>query len=204
MADRQQKRGEQQGESALLRDQALTGSRKGREGSSVMSVFVLDSHHQPLDPCTEKRARLLRERGRAVVHRVVPYTIRLKDRSVQQSVVHPYVLKFDPGSLTTGVALAREEQTPEGVVHHAVFLAEIAHRGRQIHERIYKRAGYRRRRRSANLRYRSPRFLNRRRRAGWLPPSIESRIGNVLSWTARLQRWCPLRRIAVEQTKFDP
>ncbi len=168
-----------------------------------MSVFVLDQHHRPLDPCSEKRARLLRERGRAVVHRAQPYTIRLKDRCVQESVVHPYVLKLDPGSQTTGVALAREEQTPEGVVHHAVFLAEIAHRGMQIHERLQKRAGYRRRRRSANLRHRSPRFLNRRRHKGWLAPSIESRVGNVLSWARRLQRWCPISRIAVERTKFD-
>lgn len=30
--------------------------------------------------CTEKRARLLLKRGRAVVHRVAPFTIRLKDR----------------------------------------------------------------------------------------------------------------------------
>jgi hypothetical protein len=63
-----------------------------------MSVFVLDCQHRPLDPCSEKRARLLRERGRAVVHRRQPYTIRLKDRRVQESMVHPYVLKFDPGS----------------------------------------------------------------------------------------------------------
>ena len=169
-----------------------------------MSVFVLDCHHQPLDPCSEKRARLLRERGRAVVHRIQPYTIRLKDRCAQESVVHPYVLKFDPGSQTTGVALAREEQTPSGVVHHGVFLAELVHRGRQVHERLRKRTNYRRRRRSANLRYRAPRFLNRRRRPGWLPPSIESRVGNVLSWMARLRRWCPINRIVVERTKFDP
>ena len=169
-----------------------------------MSVFVLDQHHRPLDPCSEKRARLLCEHGRAVVHRIHPYTIRLKDRSVQESVVHPYVLKLDPGSKTTGVALAREEQTPSGVVHHSVFLAEIAHRGMQVSARLRKRAGYRRRRRSANLRYRPPRFSNRRRCIGWLPPSIESRIGNVLVWIARLRSFCPISRIAVERTKFDP
>jgi 5-methylcytosine-specific restriction endonuclease McrA len=170
----------------------------------IMSVFVLDQHHRPLDPCSEKRARLLRKRGRAVVHRIQPYTIRLKDRRVQESVVHPYMLKLDPGSKTTGVALAREEQTPSGVVHHAVFLAEIAHRGMQVQQRLHKRADYRRRRRSANLRYRSPRFLNRRRHKGWLPPSLESRVGNVLSWVRRLRSFCPVSRIVVERTKFDP
>jgi len=45
-----------------------------------MAVFVLDRKKQPLMPCTEKRARLLLERGRAVVVRLHPFTIRLKDR----------------------------------------------------------------------------------------------------------------------------
>lgn len=31
-------------------------------------------------PCTEKRARLLLERGRARGHRLVPFVIRLVDR----------------------------------------------------------------------------------------------------------------------------
>ncbi|QQX84517.1 RRXRR domain-containing protein [Cupriavidus necator] len=32
-----------------------------------MAVFVLDKHGKPLMPCSEKRARLLLERGRARV-----------------------------------------------------------------------------------------------------------------------------------------
>ena len=51
-----------------------------------MSVFVLDQHKQPLMPCSEKRARLLLSHKRAVVHRVVPFTIRLKDRKVEVKV----------------------------------------------------------------------------------------------------------------------
>ena len=45
-----------------------------------MSVFVLDKRKQPLMPCSEKRARKLLASGRAVVVRVVPFVIRLKDR----------------------------------------------------------------------------------------------------------------------------
>jgi len=41
-----------------------------------MAVFVLDKRKKPLMPCSEKRARLLLERGRARVHRLVPFTIR--------------------------------------------------------------------------------------------------------------------------------
>jgi hypothetical protein len=64
------------------------------------------------------------------------------------------------------MALVRVEETPQGQVHHALHLAELTHRGAAIHQALVKRADYRRRRRSANLRYRPPRFLNRRRPAG--------------------------------------
>jgi 5-methylcytosine-specific restriction endonuclease McrA len=169
-----------------------------------MSVFVLDQRKRPLMPCSERRARLLLSRKRAVVHRVWPFTIRLKDRSSEASQVQPVALKLDPGSKTTGMALVRIEQTPEGEVHHAVHLAELTHRGEQVQQALRKRAGYRRRRRSANLRHRPPRFQNRRRPSGWLPPSLRSRIGNVLSWARRYSRWVPVSRIEVERVKFDP
>jgi 5-methylcytosine-specific restriction endonuclease McrA len=168
-----------------------------------MSVFVLDQHKQPLMPCSEKRARLLLSRRRAVVHRMMPFTIRLKDRCVEESHLQSMALKLDPGSKTTGMALARVEQTEQGEVHHALHLAELSHRGEEVHKRMGKRAGYRRRRRSANLRYRPARFQNRRRKEGWLPPSLRSRIENVLTWATRYRRWVPLTRIEVERVKFD-
>ncbi|SHF66305.1 RRXRR protein [Desulfofundulus australicus DSM 11792] len=72
-------------------------------------VFVLDKRKKPLMPCTEKRARLLLERGRAVVHRMSPFTIRLKDRTAEESRFQPLRLKLDPGSRTTGFAVLRED-----------------------------------------------------------------------------------------------
>jgi len=168
-----------------------------------MSVFVLDQRKQPLMPCSERRARLLLSRKRAVVHRVWPFTIRLKDRSREASQVQPVALKLDPGSKTTGMALVRIEQTQEGEVHQAMHLAELAHRGEVVHRALQQRAGYRRRRRSANLRHRPPRFANRGRPKGWMPPSLRSRIGNVLTWARRYGRWAPLSRIEIERVKFD-
>src|SRR5436305_3850390 len=169
-----------------------------------MSVFVLDQHKQPLMPCSEKRARLLLSRQRAVVHRVMPFTIRLKDRRVETCHLQPMALKLDPGSKATGIALVRVEQTEQGEMHHGVHLAELSHRGEEVHKALQRRARYRRRRRSVNLRYRQPRFLNRRRApGGWFPPSLRSRMGNVLTWTRRYRRWVPLSRIEVEQVKFD-
>src|SRR5436190_21430593 len=96
---------------------------------TAMSVFVLDQHKHPLMPCSEKRARLLLSRKRAVVHRVMPFTIRLKDRRVEDSHLQSMVLKLDPGSQATGMALARVEQTEQGEIRRAVHLAELSHRG---------------------------------------------------------------------------
>ncbi len=59
-----------------------------------MSVFVLHKRKRPLMPCTEKRARLMLERGRAVVHKRYPFTIRLKDRIGGD--VQPVRVKIDP------------------------------------------------------------------------------------------------------------
>jgi 5-methylcytosine-specific restriction endonuclease McrA len=154
-------------------------------------------------PCTPKRARQLLARGRAVVHRVKPFTIRLRDRRVEDSVLQEVALKIDPGSQTTGMTLARIETTPEGDVHHALFLSEVQHRGNAVHDAKRKQAAARRRRRSANVRHRAPRFLNRRRAPGWLPPSLHSRVGNVVTWTARYCRWAPVSNIEVEHARFD-
>src|SRR2546426_1066720 len=166
-------------------------------------VFVLDTQKKPLMPCTPRRARLLLTRRRAAVHRLSPFTIRLKDRTVGESTLQPVGLKIDPRSKTTGLGLARGEETQEGEIHHALPLAELVHRGEEVRERLRKRAGYRRRRRAANLRYRAPRFLNRRRPAGWLPPSLRSRIGNVLTFARRSHHWAPITRIDVERATFD-
>ena len=73
-----------------------------------MAVFVLDKRKRPLMPYSERRARLLLERGRARTHRMVLFTIRLVDRRVEDLVVPPVRLKWDPGSKTTGLALVRE------------------------------------------------------------------------------------------------
>jgi len=99
--------------------------------------------------------------------------------------------------------MALVEETEQGEVHHGVHLAELSHRGEEVHKRMGKRAGYRRRRRSANLRYRPARFQNRRRKQGWLPPSLRSRIENALTWATRYRRWVPLTSIEVERVKFD-
>src|SRR5919199_6333800 len=162
-----------------------------------MSVFVVDKRKKPLMPCTEKRARSLLERGRAVVHRRYPFTIRLKERAGGE--VQPVRLKLDPGAQTTGVALVREA----GDGQHVLHLSEIAHRGKTIRKKMWQRAMFRRRRRSANLRYRARRFDNRRRPKGWLPPTLQSRVDSMSAWVRRYRRLALVSALSVAHVRFD-
>lgn len=162
----------------------------------IMSVFVLDKRKSPLTPCSEKRARLLLARGRAVVVRVYPFTIRLKDRV--GGTVQPITLKTDPGSKVTGIAVVREN----GQKQHVLALMELQHRGRQISKSLEQRRGFRRRRRN-QLRYRAPRFLNRSKPKGWLAPSLQHRVDTTLSLVKRLQAWVPITSISQELVRFD-
>jgi hypothetical protein len=83
------------------------------------------------------------------------------------------------------------------------FAAEIEHRGDKIKAALDSRRAVRRNRRNRQTRYRKARFNNRTRTAGWLPPSLESRIANILTWVNRLQRYCPITAISQELVKFD-
>lgn len=174
-----------------------------------MAVLVLDKRKRPLMPCSEKRARLLLERGRARVHRMVPFTIRLVDRRIEDSVLQPMRVKIDPGSQTTGIALVRDQDDVDAdtgevkKVVHVVLLAELKHRGQAIRDALTQRRAFRRRRRSSNLRYRAPRFDNRVRKVGWLPPSLQHRVDTTMTWVNRLRRWVPVTAISQELVRFD-
>lgn len=161
-----------------------------------MSVFVLDKHKQPLMPCSEKRARLMLARGRAVVVRVYPFTIRLKDRV--GGTTQPVEIKLDPGSKKTGIAIVRKN----GLKQHVLALIELTHRGRQISKALEQRKGFRRRRRN-QLRYRKPRFLNRTRPKGWLAPSLQHRVDTTMSQVERLRSLVPVTSISQELVRFD-
>lgn len=158
---------------------------------------MLDKDKKPLDPCHAARARKLLDSGRAAVFKKYPFTIILKDRTVAESVVHPHRVKIDPGSKVTGIAVVQEE------TGRVVAAIEIEHRGQRIKAAMDARHMLRRFRRNRKTRYRQPRFLNRTRHDGWLPPSLESRVANVLTWVARLRRSCPVSAVSMELVRFD-
>jgi 5-methylcytosine-specific restriction endonuclease McrA len=162
----------------------------------VSSVFVLDTNKRPLNPVHPGRARLLLSSGKAAVFKRYPFTIILK-HEVQSPSLEPLRLKIDPGSKTTGLALVHDKS---GLV---VFAAELTHRGQTIKHALGTRRGVRRSRRQRHTRYRKPRFKNRRRPEGWLAPSLESRVSNIVTWVKRLMCLCPITDLSLELVKFD-
>ncbi|MBA2946252.1 HNH endonuclease [Streptomyces sp. PSKA28] len=170
---------------------------------------VLDRHGVPLMPCHPARARELLTKGRAVVVRHTPFAIRLRDRDAERSAVPGVAVRIDPGSKGTGIAVtadseaANDEYGAGRQVRRGLMAIELQHRGAQIHKAMQQRANYRRARRSRNLRYRSPRFDNRTRPAGWLAPTLQHRVDTVVSTVRRLTGYLPVTEIHIERVCFD-
>ena len=159
-------------------------------------VLVVDTQRCPMHPCTPARARLLLKQGKAAVWRRYPLTLILKAAHVDTEGT-PLRLKIDPGSKTTGLAVVNDSSG------EVIWAAELTHRGEAVRAALAKRRAVRRSRRSRHTRYRKPRFANRRKPKGWLPPSLVSRRENVLTWVSRLRKWCPIVDLSVELVKFD-
>ena len=92
---------------------------------------------------------------------------------------------------------------PAEVTAAVVALIEIKHRGAAIRKALQQRAAFRRRRRSAKLLYRAPRFNNRRKPEGWLTPSLRHRVDTVMATVARLRQLAPVTAIVQELVRFD-
>ncbi len=159
-------------------------------------VLVVDAQRRPLHPCTPARARLLLQQRKAAVLRRFPFVLILQETK-PETACQELRAKIDSGSKTTGMAVVND------ATGEVLWAAELTHRGQEVREALTKRRAARRARRARQTRYRKPRFTNRRKKSGWLPPSLRSRRDNVLSWVARLRRWCPVGALSLEFVTFD-
>jgi 5-methylcytosine-specific restriction endonuclease McrA len=159
-------------------------------------VFVVDSAKHPQSPIHPGAARRLLNLGQAAVWRQYPFTLILKTAPPTRQPA-PIRLKLDPGSKTTGIALVND------TTGQVVWAAELTHRGQPIKERLDQRRTCRSSRRNRHTRYRPARFDNRKRPPEWLPPSLVSRLDNILTWVARLRKYASIGAISQELVKFD-
>jgi 5-methylcytosine-specific restriction endonuclease McrA len=133
---------------------------------------------------------MLLKRHQAAILRRFPLVLILK-AARPEAAVEPLRVKLDPGATTGGMALVRD-RTGE-----VVWAGELTHRGQEIGHALAKRRAARRTRRGRKTRY------HRRRPAGWLVPSVLSRVRDLLTWVHRLSRWGPVTALSLELAKFD-
>ena len=168
------------------------------EQNTQNRVPVIDADRKPLAPCTPRRARILVKQGKAQGrHRNGIYHLVL-NHTVPSQLIQAASITVNPGS-TTGIAVIQDRNDQSRTVLLGI---ELHHRGQTIKRNMTKRAQHRNSRRG-RLRHRKPRFSNRRRKPGWLPPSILSRLTNTLTWINRISKLIAINQIHVETQQFD-
>ncbi|MFJ8526892.1 RNA-guided endonuclease IscB [Bacillus sp. NPDC094106] len=157
-----------------------------------MRVFVKNLRGEPLMPCSPRKARLLLKQGKAKIIRYTPFTIQLQYATGE--AVQPVTIGVDSGAKHIGIAITTADKV----------LAKGTIQLRQdVKENLILRATLRRSRRQRKTRYREARFLNRKKKEGWLPPSIQSRVDNQIHWIETFRSLLPSPKVIVEVGKFD-
>ena len=161
-----------------------------------MYIYVLDIQGKPLMPTQRagKVRRMLRD-GRAVIADHTPFTIRLtyETTGYTQSVS----LGVDAGSKHVGLSATSGEKE---------LLAEEVELRSGIVENLATRREARRTRRSKrSMRYRAPRFSNRRasKKEGWLAPSTLQKVRSHVKAVRDVCRILPVTSVTVEVAQFD-
>ena len=157
-----------------------------------MRVFVRNMRGKPLMPCSNRKARLLLKEGKAKIYQYNPFTIQLCYATGEY--VQECHVGIDTGSKHIGIAVKSEDKV--------LFKGEAELR-QDVKSNLDTRRSYRRDRRNRKTRYRKARFLNRKRKKTWLPPSIENRVKHTFKWIDTLLSLVPNPQLHIEVGKFD-
>jgi len=159
---------------------------------NVLFVYMLNCHGHPLMPCQPRKARLLLKEGKAKVVRMVPFTLQLLYGS--SGYKQEVSLGIDAGTQHIGVSATTEQRV--------LLEAEVRPRT-DIGELLATRRQFRRTRRSRKTRYRKCRFLNRKKRSGWLAPSVQHKVEAHLKTIRLVHKLLPVSRTTIEVAQFD-
>ena len=156
-------------------------------------VYIIDKEGRPLMPTKRygKVKWLLRRKQAKVVKRS-PFTIQLLYEP-QTHCTQPVTLGVDAGSKHVGLSASTEKEE--------LFSAEMTLRD-DIPQLMTARSQSRGTRRS-RLRYRKPRFDNRRRYDGWLTPTMEAKVMAHENVIDDVYTILPVSRIVIETASFD-
>ncbi len=155
-------------------------------------VYILDIDNNPLMP-TERHGhvrRLLRD-GKACVVKRTPFTIKLNYRTT--TYVQEVSLGIDAGTQHIGVSATTNSKE--------LFSSEVVLR-KDIVDLLSTRREQRRTRRN-RLRHRKARFDNRKKKDGWLAPSVQNRVDAHLKVIHNVHRILPIAKTTIEVAQFD-
>ena len=156
-------------------------------------VYVLDIDGQPLMPTNRHgKVRHLLKDGMAKVVQRCPFTIQLLYNNTNYT--QEITLGVDAGSKHIGLSA-----TTERIV---LYEAEVELRN-DIPKLLATRKQNRRSRRNRKTRYRKSRFDNRRRKEGWLAPSVQQKVDCHLKVVENVCKLLPVTKIIAEVASFD-
>lgn len=154
-------------------------------------VAVISKTGIRLMPTSNYRARKLLARKKAIVCGYRPFTIRLTERETGK--VQPVEFTVDTGYLNVGNSLKTAKHEYAAIEIRTL----IDEKNRYDTRRMYRRT------RRSRLRYRAPRFDNRRKPNGWLAPSMTGRMEQNMVVLKRMIRVVPITNIVMEMGQFD-
>lgn len=156
-----------------------------------LRVPVLNMRGKPLMPTTPAKARrMLKEKKAKVVCRK-PFVIQLLMASGETK--QQITLGIDEGYKCIGFSVTTDKKE--------LMSGEVNLRS-DVSKKLIERKMYRRGRRN-KLWYRKPRFLNRKKKDGWLPPSLQNKYDVHIRLINNLRGWLPITKTIIEVASFD-
>ena len=156
-------------------------------------VYVISSNGQPLMPTkNQAKVRILLKNKKAKVIKICPFTIQLLYESTNYT--QDVSLGVDAGSKHIGLSVTTKDKV--------LFESDVELRN-DIVGLLSTRRQNRRTRRNHKTRYRKARFDNRKRKDGWLAPSVQNKVDTHLTVIRRVHEILPITKIIVEIASFD-
>ena len=156
-------------------------------------VYVLNQNGQPLMPTkNHAKVRILLKSKKAKVIKRCPFTIQLLYNSTNYT--QNINLGVDTGSKHIGISVTTKDKV--------LFESDVELRN-DIVDLLSTRRQNRRTRRNRKTRYRKPRFNNRKRKDGWLAPSVQNKVDTYLMVIRKVHEILPVSKIIVEVASFD-
>lgn len=138
------------------------------------------------------RIGYLLRHGKAHVVSRVPFVVQLDYDST--TYTQNVSLGIDAGSKHIGVSASSEKKE--------LFAAQVELRS-DIVKLLSTRMELRRNRRNRKTRYRKARFDNRKKKDGWLAPSVEQKVDSHLKVIRLVHKLLPITKTTIEVAQFD-